>query len=1044
MKKNILRVEWMREIKTSLPRFFSILFLVMLGVAFFSGIRATEPDMRQTADNQYDREHFMDIRILSTLGLTDEDVDAVKKIEGVADVEGAYTYDVLMDMGNSETTMKVYSLTKRINDMNLMEGKMPKQPGECLIDQRYAETYKVKIGDELTIKSGTEDKLTDTFVRDTFRVTGFATYSQYLTRDRGTTTIANGKLSGFIAVPPESFDLDVFTDLYIIVEGAKDLIVYTDAYDDCVEAVTKRLEDIEEERTSVRYEKIRSDAEEEIKKAEKKYKKEKKKTNKKLADAKEELADAKQKMIDGRKELEDSEKQLKSAEKQLAAGMTKLESGEKKYEEGRKAYEAGIAELKENEKQLADSKDQLEAACDSMGITLDMLTPDFGELYEGYQQYLQGMKQIEAGKKELRASGKTLNQTKAKLNQAKAEMKASEKDIKDGWQKVYDGYKELDDAQVKYDDGVKDYEKGQKKAKKAFKKAEKKIAKAKKDLHKLEKGKWYVLDRNKIQSYVEYGQDSDRIGAVGTVFPMIFFLVAALVSLTTMTRMVDTERTQMGTKKALGYSKGQIIGKYMIYAGLATAIGSVIGFLVGEKVLPIVIINAYGMMYIGIHEIVAPYRFGLAAIAAGLSFVITLGATFLSSYRALHEVPAGLMRPEAPKEGKRVFLEHIPFVWKRISFSWKSSIRNLFRYKKRFLMTMFGIGGSMALLLVGYGLMDSISAVTDNQYKTIRIYDGAVAFDEDDETLYDHMGEVLALTQVKSGTKVRENSIDIENENGTRAGFLMVPEDQDALKEYIVFRDRESGDGEALGDDEIIVTEKICKMLDISPGDEITIKEGETKKVKARVGAVTENYINHYVYMSPKLYEQLYQKTPVYNELLISLTKNTQKQEDLLATKTLTMDGVDSISFTSTAQNEMADMLGNLDLVIYILIFAAGLLSFVVLYNLNNINIEERRRELATIKVLGFYQSELAMYVYRENVILTLFGEVAGFFLGIALHRYVILTCEIDTLMFGRMISVKSYVISALLTFLFSVIVNVVMYFKLHGIDMVESLKSVE
>ncbi|MCQ2491890.1 MAG: FtsX-like permease family protein [Lachnospiraceae bacterium] len=1044
MKKRVLTIEWMREIRLSLPRFFSILFLVMLGVAFFSGIRATEPDMRLTADAQYDAEHFMDIRVISTLGLTDEDVEAIQKIEGVEDVEGAYTYDVLMDMGNSETTMKVYSLTDRISNMKLMEGRMPKEKDECLLDIRFAQNYDVKIGDTLSIKSGNSDKLSDTFAVDTYKVTGFASYSQYLTRDRGTTSIANGKLSGFLAVPPESFDLDVFTDLYVTVKGAKSLTVYTDAYDDCVEAVTKRLEDIEEERTSIRYEKIKTEAEEKIADAQKKYKKEKKKTLKKLQEAQDELDDAKKKMEDGRKELEESEKTLTAAEKKLASGREQYEKGLKKYEAGKKSYEAGLAEYKNNETSLHDMHQRLEEQAAQFGVGLSQLTPEYGELYEGYQQYLGAKSQLEQGKEEIDAAGAKIKKSKQELDSAKAELEASEKQIKDGWQAYYDGFKELDDADEKYQDGVKEYEKGKKKADKEFKKAEKKIAKAKKDLRKLEKGKWYVLDRNKIQSYVEYGQDSDRIGAVGTVFPMIFFLVAALVSLTTMTRMVDTQRTQMGTMKALGYTKQQIIGKYLIYAGLATAVGSVIGFLVGEKVLPLVIINAYGMMYIGIHEIVAPYHFGLAVIAAGLSFVITLGATFLSSYRALMETPASLMRPEAPKEGKRVLLERIPFLWKHISFSWKSSIRNLFRYKKRFLMTIFGIGGSMALLLVGYGLMDSISAVTDNQFQTIKIYDAVVAFDEDDEALSDNMKAVSDSDNIKMSTKVRENSIDIENANGSRSGYLIVPEHPEEIEDYIVFRNRETKEVAELKDQEVVITEKICKMLDIHEGDTIMLKEGETKKVEVKVGAISENYINHYIYMSPALYETLYKKAPIYNELLARFSKDTVKSEDAFATKALGMDGVDSVSFTRTSEDEMADMLGNLDLVIYILIFAAGLLSFVVLYNLNNINIEERRRELATIKVLGFYQNELAMYIYRENVILTLFGEVAGIFLGIALHRYVILTCEIDTLMFGRMIHPKSYIISAVLTFLFSVIVNVVMYFKLHGIDMVESLKSVE
>ncbi len=1057
--KKALRTEWIREIRYSLPRFLSILFLVALGVAFFAGIRATEPDMRETVDRQYDDENFMDLRVLSTQGLTDKDVEAVSKTEGVQKAEGTYTKDVLCDIGQSEVAIKVYAKTDSLNQMHMEEGRDLKKSGECLVDARFAQENKVKIGDTITLKSGSEDEdLKDSLKKTTYKIVGLVNYNYYLTRDRGTTTIGNGKIEGFLVIPKDDFDMDVYTEIAVSIKGGKKLTTYTDAYEDKVESVVDNLEEIKGTREQIRYEEIKKEANDKIEDSEKEYRKEKKKAQNelkkakdKLDQAKNELTQAENELAQAKAELDSGEKQLASGRKQYENGIAQLKSGKQQYEDGLTQYRQGVKDYEKQEQQLSQAKEALDQAIAAYGITYDQLDENYGELYQQYLQYLEGKKQLEAGKAKLDKTKSTLDATKKKLDASetklqntKSRLEASKTKLAQGRKEYEAGLTQLKSGRKEYQKGLAKYQKEKKKAEQEFKKAEQKIQDAKDEVKKLKKGKWYLLDRNKIQSYVEFGQDSERIGAIGKVFPFIFFLVAAMVSLTTMTRMVEKERTQLGTMKALGYSKLQIAGKYLIYAALATILGSMLGAAAGEFILPHIIITAYCMMYVGIRQVVVPFHIDLALLAATAAFVTTLGATMLSSYRALMEVPAQLMRPEAPKEGKRVLLERIPFIWKRISFSWKSSIRNLLRYKKRFFMTIFGISGCMALLLVGFGLEDSIFAITNNQYTKIRVYDAIVGFDEEDEDLKEHMDQVLSEKEVTSGIRARETSVDVETEEGSKTGDVIVPEDKKEIEKYIKFKDRTTGKSYHMSDDGVIITEKLAKILNIEVGDTIWLKEGETKKKAVKVMAIAENYMMNYVFMSDSLYQSLYKKAPVYNQVFVNTLKHTSSFEDALSKKLLKMEGVTSVSYVSSAQEEMGEMLGNLNIVVFVLIAAAGLLAFVVLYNLNNINIEERRRELATIKVLGFYQPELAAYVYRENVLLTIIGIVIGIFFGMILHQYVILTAEVDAIMFGRTISTQSYVYSILLTIFFAVFVNGVMYFKLKKIDMVESLKSVE
>ncbi len=618
---------------------------------------------------------------------------------------------------------------------------------------------------------------------------------------------------------------------------------------------------------------------------------------------------------------------------------------------------------------------------------------------------------------------------KAEIEKAKQEVLDGKAELEEAKQKLEDGKQELEDGKKELEDGKQELED-----------SKQELADAKQELEDIEMAEWYVLDRNTVQSFVEFGMDAERIGKIGKVFPAVFYLVAALVSLTTMTRMIEEERTQIGTMKALGYSKGAIASKYLCYSLSATLFGGVLGVVVGSRVLPWIIITAYKILYAHIPNELTPIQWDLAIASVMIAVVCTIVATVASCYKELSATPAILMRPTAPVAGKRVFLEYITPLWNRMSFSWKATWRNLFRYKKRFFMTIFGIGGCMALLLVGYGLQDSIMAIVNNQYKNIWTYDAYLAVTNEEIEVKEQDMDGLIENQMF----VQLKTVDVESGVALKSAQLFIPERLDDLESFLKLQDRLTKEKYSLEEMGVVISEKLSTMLDVTVGDSIEIYVDDVTKKSVEITAISENYMSHYVYMSGKQYEALYGEQPEYNQLYFHLGNMTETQKEEFSTRFLELEEVSSVTYVDELQEDVASMMESLNLVIVVLIVAAGMLAFIVLYNLNNINMIERRRELATLKVLGFYDGEVGMYMYRENILLTIFGIFAGVVLGIVLHRFVILTCEIDMIMFGRAISPSSYIYSVLLTCLFSLVVNGGMFFKLRKIDMVESLKSAE
>ena len=1041
MKKKALAKEFFMSIKKTYNRFISICLIVMLGTAFFAGVKAAEPDMQESADIFFDDSKLMDIRVLSTLGLTEDDVTAISAIEGVESAIPVYTYDVLTEKDEKQHVIKLMSETTDINKITVTEGRMPQESGECLADWLLEQNYGYKIGDKITISSGDDKAIEDIVNTQTYTITGFGKSSYYLDLTRDSSTIGNGSMSGFLIIPEDNFTLEAFTEIDVLVDGAGALDCYSDAYEDAVDEVTQEIKDIAGNQCEIRYAEVVREAQDAI------------------AEAETEVSDGEQELADAKEELEDGWEQLADAK----TGLETLKSGIGQMEEALNAsqteLDASGAALKQARMELEANREQIDGYR-ALVVTLDSqinaLQAQMDLLVEGSEDWQTLNIQLQT----LITQRDAMKAGIAEFDQNDALLLQNEAAYEEGKNALDAKWAELETLKTTYDSGMADYTAGmsayednlselnENQAKLEDAKAD--IIQAKADLADVDVPEWYVLDRNYITTCVAYAQDSERIGNIGNVFPVIFFLVAALVSLTTMTRMVEEERVQIGTLKALGYRKSSIAAKYVMYAFLATMLGGTIGTLIGQIIFPAVIMNAYKIAYVTLTDFVTPIHLKYSLISMIAAVVSTTAATLAACYKELLAAPAELMRPAAPKIGKRVFLERITFIWKHLNFSNKAAVRNLFRYKKRLFMTVLGIGGCMGLLLVGFGVKDSIMTIGDRQYNFIHTYQVkmTLADADTDEEKQEVLDSVLKESTTKAAMLSHESTIDAccgANGEKKQSTYLFIPSDADELDEFVSLQNRISGQKYTLDDEGVIISEKLATLLDVSEGDDIYLEVSSLNYKPVKVMHIAENYYYHYVYMTPECYQSLFGKDIEYDEIFV-VNKDPEdiSYENDFSAKYLDNNAVSGITFTRTISDRIESMITSMNIVTYVLVVSAGLLAFIVLYNLNNINISERQRELATLKVLGFYDGEISMYVFRENIMLTVLGTIFGIFFGIWLHRFVILTAELDIMMFGRQIYTKSYIYSILLTIGFSIIVNIVMHWKMKKIDMIESLKSVE
>lgn len=1104
MSKRALKKDFYMEIKKSPGRFFSILFIVALGVAFLSGIRASEPDMRITGDSYFDSSKLMDVKALSTYGVTGEDVEAIGDLDVVEQAEGAYSADFLYNLKEDQHVIHVMGLQKEMNRVTVTEGRLPEKTGECMADDESG----YEIGDVITLSSGTEDPVSETLRTDRLEIVGLGNSPCYLSYGRGNAGIGSGGVDAFLVVPEETFDREVYSEVYVKVAGAEKLLAFTDPYEERVEEAMEQVEKLAKDRAVIRRQEIVDEAEEELSEAREDLKEGKDRAQKELADAWEEIEEGEKKLSDGRAEIKDGKKKLSEAKKLLHSKQKELDqakeeyqSGKKELEKGKKEYQKGVGEYEKTapaaEKQIEDGRRQadalkaqiagdekdygdLQAQIEKLQASLTGQPGDDTEAVRGQIEELQKqagglLQKIEmekqaysAAEAELDRAQRALNDGRAELDRVKKELESAEKklakasrqiesgqsQLEKGWEelkqqekKLKEGEKEIASNAKKLEDAKKAYEKGKKEAEEEIRDGEKKISDAEEEIAEIKEPKWYVYDRNILVEYTGFGENAERLGAIGKVFPVLFFLVAALISLTSMTRMVEEQRISIGTLKALGYSKSAIASKYLGYALLATVGGSILGVAAGEKILPYIIIYAYSILYRHLPEILVPYNWAYAALASGAAVVCTTFATFLACYRELRAQPAVLMRPPTPKNGRRVFMERLGLLWKHLSFTWKSTIRNLMRYKKRFFMTVFGIGGCMALMLVGFGLKDSCYEIAEIQYAEISTYNGSIYLEEDiTESQRAAVEErIRAEDSIGQSMDAELKSITLVNGKIQKSAYQCVMAEAEKIPEYVDFHDRKTKESYTLSDSGVIISEKTAKMLGVTQGDTVEIKDEENGNKKIKIDHICENYMGHYIYLTPAYYQKVYAEAPEYHSIFfIAKDGDDREQMEKAGQNILKEDGVVSVSYTHDIEKQLDDMLRSLNLVIIVLIISAGMLAFVVLYNLNTVNIAERKRELATLKVLGFYNREVAAYVYRENILLTFVGALAGVVLGRFLHLFIIQTVEVESAMFGRNINLPSYLYSLLFTLAFSMIVNGVMYFKLKKIDMVESLKSVE
>ncbi len=1082
--KKALNKDILRDILKSKGRYFSIMLIVALGVAFFSGIKVSPMVMRNTVDNYYDDYNFMDVEVISTLGLTDDDVDAIKKLDSVEGVFPTYSMDVITNVKDQDRVLKVHALPTDdlsndnkdyINRVKLIKGRLPKNSGECVVLKPKYDHLNLKIGKTLKIKSGTEDKLSENLKKDNYKIVGLVETPYYLSYEFGNSSIGSGSIDGIMLVPQNDFKTEAYTEMYITAKGAKEQTSFYQDYKDTVKKTEDQIDKITDERIDHRYNEVVGEATDELNKAKKEYNDKKKETEDKINKAEKELKDGKQKIKDGKQELKtkkaETKKQIKDGFKQLDSAEAQLKSGRKQYEAAKKEFESqkqrANSQISSAESQLAPLKSNIDSLKSNIsGLESQLSNPNISEeekasltrtiskyrenlsALEG--QYNTGYANIQSIKNQIKSGERKLARTKAELDRNQRKIKTERSKLYTMEEKAEKEFKKAEEELVKNEkklvDSEKELEKAKKEAKDEFKKAEKDLKEAEDEIKKIEKPEWYVLNRDKQYSAAEYGGCADSIDALAGIFPVFFVLVAALVALTTMTRMVDEQRINIGTLKGLGYTPGMIAKKYIVYAMSASAIGSIIGLVVGYTLFPTIIYNAYAIMYT-VPKVELRTDFFITVLSIATSIFVTTFAAFAACRRELIEAPAILMRPKAPKNGKRILLERIGFIWNKIGFIWKVTLRNIFRYKKRFLMTVLGISGCTALILTGFGIRDSIQMIVDVQFGELNKYSMTASYDSDEKT--EDVEYLKSLISNEKGVKeigmFHNQNAKVMINNKEKEVTVVIPENKNTFKNFIDLRDRKSHTPIKLDNKGIVISEKAARNLDAKVGDKVKILNENDVSADAVISGITENYVNHYIYMTNDYYKALFNRNADSNRVYGVLDDSvTLAQEDKMASKIIDSTCANGTVFTTGIKDGFSDTIKSLNYVVLLMIVSAGALAFVVLYNLSNVNISERIREIATIKVLGFYDKEVSAYIYRENVILTLIGAVVGLGLGVILHQFIMVTVEVENMMFGRLINPLSYAAAFVLTIVMGTIVNLVMNKKLKKVEMVESLKSVD
>lgn len=1086
-----------REIKGSFGRYMAIFAIIALGAGLFVGLRMSKPDFIKTYDRYLHETNFYNFRLVSTLGLTQDDVDEVLKLDGVKDAEGVVSADFLYNQGEDKSiVIAAQEIPEKINLIDLKAGRMPQKGNECLADpEMYTQD---DIGKTVKLSKQNSEQTMDTFAYDEYTIVGLTDSALYINLERGSSTLGSGSVEGYIYLPSDGFSVDYFTDIYVTVDAEG--YVYSDEYKDNAKTYVKPLEQFMEERAVIRYNSIIDEAKAKLADAKAQYQSGLNKYEPARAEyengvkqLKTEKANAEAKLAKAKKQLDDAEKMLQDPsildEKQaeLDAAKAKLDKGKTEYESGLKQFETrSKSAYLVVDRQIETYTDRVEnrkANIAQINTEIEELNAEL-EAAEANGEILKAARlrtklrlkqpQLETNERELERAEKNLAAAQAQKAEIDAELAPYKKQLDDakaeldsGYAQVNAGQAELDKARKQLEDAPKQiaqgraqYEKSKQQMETEFAKAEKKLAAGKKQLDaaksqldyakaqltaaekqikNMEHADTYVLGRDTNIGYVCLSSDTDVVQSVASVFPAFFFLVAALVCLTTMTRMIDDQRTQIGIMKALGYSSSSIMLKYMVYSGSATLFGSIFGIAVGAFAFPAIVWFGYDIIY-SFSSLVFTMDWALAFGMVCVNLLGMLLVTWFCCVKELRCAPSDLIRPKAPEAGKRILLERIGFIWNRLSFMQKVSARNVFRYKKRIFMMLLGIGGCTALVLTALGLNDTIQGVVDKQYSDIILYDYEVSLaydmtDDEQKIFLDDCGD-----NVVESMFLYRTSADV-SANGSTKSVTLTASDGQGIGDFINL----VNDGETVAypkAGEAIINCNLARMMDIGIGDEIKLTTADMDTLTVKVSGIFDNYVENLVFVNLDTCTQQWGGAP---ELKAALLKAPEGADvSACGEKISSVDGVRTMQMSISSRDRISNMMSSLLFVVAMIILCAGLLAFIVLYNLTNINISERIREIATIKVLGFYPQEAASYVFRENLVLTGMGALFGLLLGVVFHAFVMDAIKVDMMYFKPIISPLSFAFAVLLTFGFALIVNAIMRRRIDNIDMAGALKSIE
>lgn len=968
-----------RTIFGSFGRYIAILAIIALGVGFFAGVKNSKASMMETCNKYVEDFALYDFRLISTYGFTEDDVKAMQKVAEVEAAEGAVYADFFSeDSEENSIIIRAHSVSEDVNKVNLVSGRMPEKANECVADDsNFTED---DIGRTLKLTDENEQSSIDAFKYDKYKIVGIAKSPYYMLKsERGTTSLGDGKVSAFVYMPLDGFTSEYFTEIFVTCKEQG--FIFSEEYEKNMKAAKEPVKAAAERQATLRYEDIVGEAQD------------------KIDDGKKELQDGKDTLA-GEKagtasKLRSSKNTLDTKKKELSSGKAALSAEKKNLTAKRTETAAGLAYAKEELAKAEAAGDQAQIATWTSAVN----------------QAESGLAQIDAGL--------------AQIASKEREISAGEAQLEAGYDEYYAGKNKAEREFSKAEAELED--------------AEKELEKAEAELDDLAAAEVFIQEREDNLGFGSFESNADIVDSVAKVFPIFFFLIAALVCSTTMSRMIDEERTQIGAFRALGYTNGRIMLKYMIYSGSAAVVGCVAGFLAGSKYFPIAIWIAYGMMF-GFAPLEFYFSWELAIISLVVSLICSMGTTYFACRGQLANMPAEILRPKAPKAGKRIILERITPLWSRMKFLHKVTARNILRYKKRMIMMILGIGGCAALVLAGFGMHDSVAGISNHQYDTIQKYDVMVAFtdkldDSESEAFDEKYGK-----DISNSALFQQTTVTFRSDDAAKTGNLIITDDENMAKEFVL--EYEGEKIPAPGDGEAVINNKMAEMLGLDTGDKIEVEYDDTHRATLTVSGIYRNYVNSYIFINGATYEdgsgQSYEPSMMY----ISLKNGRDVHE--MADDISSFPDIMAISLNEDVRASIDEMMQSLNYIILLVLLCAGALAFIVLFNLSNINMTERVREIATIEVLGFYPSETGAYVFRENLILAILGIIAGIPMGLALHKFIMNQISVDMVSFNEVVDPSSYVYAVIMVLFFTFIVDRIMRVKLRKINMAEALKSIE